>query len=534
MEQEKPPPYAPVSSSLDLPKVPTTTTPDLVSSPSTELHRYQKLPTRETPRDRERTPHQQPQQEKLESSILKDLPQVPSHDPGAQTSAVRHAIPKSDSDLRLADSDDRTAAEALLGLGKAQQHKPRSPGSTPQTPPKLTGFETPLQYYPIGIEHTSPGSASQPEPLLALLTSSHPWLGGTLSVSSSAYTASKLYSPRIVQYGANLVENTVGTVGRRTGVEGSIRRYLDARQPSSSTNDPAKRIDTKILDAETARGLTSTAHQPVRKASGASVDSLPLYDENRSPAYEESNPEAPEASPHAELAMRPSAVSRSWSTQLMISTSGLGAALNENALRSLKFCLNILNGANKHVRYLVEALKRLLEDYNASSSSGHSLEEGRGKNEKDGDAVMTDAPAERDTPDLIAQRIKQLNAEIWNTLKNVVNTVSRYTGGALPENASVVVRWQLMSVPQRWQRAVTRTGGPPGSGEEDTIGSGNRMVEFAIEGLDMMDQVGGVVESTICSAERWLDSMGRKKSEREQDAHPTESRNEKSDTRAQH
>ena len=316
-----------------------------------------------------------------------------------------------------------------------------------------------------------------------------------------------------MQYGANLVENTVGTVGRKTGVEGSIRRYLDARQPSSSTNDPSKRIDTKILDPETVRGLTSVTPQPRRKASGTSVDSLPLYDEeNRSPAYEEREPPDSHGRQHTELTARPPLPPRSWSTQLMISTSGLGAALNENALRSLKFCLNILNGANRHTRCLLEALKRLLQDFNSSSDR---LEEGRPR-QTDGDTIMTDEGSADDRPAQIAERIKQLNAEIWNTLKNVVNTVSQYTGGALPENASVVVRWQLMSVPQRWQRAGARTGIEGNGGEEDTVKAGNRMVEFAVEGLDMMDQVGGVVESTICSAERWLDSMGRKKEDGEQ------------------
>ena len=305
------------------------------------------------------------------------------------------------------------------------------------------------------------------------------------------------------------MENTVGTVGRKTGVEGSIRRYLDARQPPSTTQDPAKRIDAKILDPETARDLASSALPPTRKASNTSIDSLPQYDDNRSPAYEEVHPSTPNPQSRHEITAHTRVPPRSWSTQLMISTSGLGAALNENALRSLKFCLSTLHSANTRVRYLVEALKRLLQDY-TSSSSNRSLEAGQPAQPSDGeDTPMTDAPPARDPPSLIAERIKALNAEIWATFKNVVNSVSQYTGGALPENASMVVKWQLMSVPQRWQRAVTKTGG--NARETDPVGSANRMVEFAVEGLDMMDQVGGVVESTICSAERWLDSMGRKK-----------------------
>jgi hypothetical protein len=83
---------------------------------------------------------------------------------------------------------------------------------------------------------------AEPEPLLSLLTSNHPWLGGTINGSISAYNTTKGYTPRFVQYGAELIErnigspmvNTVSSVGRRTGMEQNIRRYLgeQGRRPS--------------------------------------------------------------------------------------------------------------------------------------------------------------------------------------------------------------------------------------------------------------------------------------------------------------
>lgn len=364
----------------------------------------------------------------------------------------------------------------------------------------FNGYETPLKYYPMSIEHTRPGTdlQQQPEPLLSLLTSAHPWLGGTLNGSLSAYSSTKSFSPRFVQYGADLVENTVGTVGRVSGVEGSIRRYLESR-------DDGVRGRKEIQSPEE----HSSAER--RKVSGASsVDTLPLYDENRSPAYEEQGGRAV-AGPSLTLAQRPR-MARSWSTQLMISTSGLGAALNEASLRSLKYCLQILSHANGHVRDLMEALRRVLEEYCfAAPAAQHQIAE------KSTDAMDVD---EQETPgrpgaQIIAQRIRQINDEIWNTIKTVVNTVSKYTGGALPENASAIVRWQLMSVPQRWRRAAVQA--TPASEEEgreeqerEPVSSAKRMLAFGVEGLEMMDQVAGVVDSTIISAERWLDSMGRR------------------------
>ena len=433
---------------------------------------------------------------------------------GDTTPGTKSSLANRTASARIDNVDDRTAAEALLGLGKAPAQDLAPPVvPSPAHSNRISGLSTPLQYYPIGISHTSTASTS-PEPLLSLLTSSHPWLGGTIHGSISAYSASKSYTPRIVQYGAGIVETTVGTVGRATGVEGSIRRYLDSRQPQHQEHEDdvqmnqQPKIETQLLDPMTARDLTA----PRKGSIAGSVDSLPLYSDDRSPAYSEV-----EASSSASPSQTRTHIPRSWSSQLMISTSGLGAALNENALRSLKFCLTTLNGANKHIRNLVEALRRLLHDYNGTNES---LSGQGGGNSSDGDAIMSEAPsgfsASQNRAGHIAARIKQLNAEIWNTFKNVVNSVSAYTGGALPENASMVVKWQLMSVPQRWQRAVSRTPRSPNAAEtgqnggDETVHSADRMIAFAIEGLDMMDQVGGVVESTISSAEKWLDSMGRR------------------------
>jgi len=112
----------------------------------------------------------------------------------------------------------------------------------------------------------------------------------------------------------------------------------------------------------------------------------------------------------------------------------------------------------------------------------------------------------------IADRIKTLSSDIWTTLQSVVQSVSRYTGGALPQNASHVVRSQLLSVPQRWQlagRNATTEGDAENAGGEEVRGA-IRMLAFAKEGLDMMGQITTVVDGTVQSAESWLARIGRK------------------------
>lgn len=246
----------------------------------------------------------------------------------------------------------------------------------------------------------------------------------------------------------------------------------------------------------------SQDHAVTKVRSNGSSDTLPLYDENSSPAYEE---ELLSTSDNraTDVARRPARppVLRSWSTQLMISTSGLGIALSDGSLGSLKYCLGTLRNANKHVWSLMEALKRLLQDYERSSHEGAR---------QDGDVRMRESGTSREDPTMVARRIKQLTDEIWQTVQKVVTTVSSYAGGALPENASAVVRWQLMSVPRRWARAVAHS-----SQSDDAVSGAHRMLAFATEGLDMMEQVGGVVDKTIQSAEKWLDSMGRKRQDGE-------------------
>ena len=403
-----------------------------------------------------------------------------------------------------------------------------------------SAVETRSHYPPLDLEQPPRAAHQDDEPLLSLLASSHPWLGGTINGSLSAYTSTKSYTPRFIQYGADLIErnigspvaSTVGTVGRRTGVEGSLRRYLGSRRTSE-----IDRIDPEILQQDVAhKRLRLGAEQDQdmdveqeisesvqRTVSGhSSIETLPAYDENRSPAYEESNAIVEASRPHHRL-FRPSA-NRSWSTQLMISTSGLGAALNEASLRSLKYCLNILRGANDHVRNLMDALKRLISEYERNPHPGR-LQNGQVKPADSGSEhieyaensfeVNREQAMQAEHAETITQRIRHLNDEIWNTLKNVVTNVSTYTGGALPDNESGFVKRQLMSVPGRWQRAISRSSASSsesqqqGANEHDAVSSAHRMLAFALEGLDMMEQVGGVVDSTIVSAEGWLESMGK-------------------------
>jgi hypothetical protein len=373
--------------------------------------------------------------------------------------------------------------------------------------------------------------AEPQQPMLSLLTSNHPWLGGTISGSLAAYNLTKDYSPRFVKYGAELVErnvgspmvNTVSSVGRRTGMEKNLRRYLGEqhRRPSDleqgDADAPRKRQRARSPANADAMEVDSRTSSRTRGGSQSSCnESLPAYDDQRSPNYEENATMTEPPTPTGkEPERRPQSTAVqdrrvAWSTQLIMTTSGLGVALSAASLRSLKQCLHLLRGATSHIDSVMRALKLLLAEYEAALQHR--------RNSSASDTTTPHVKAEEgeskdDEVRHIAEKIKTLSSDIWQTLQSVVQSVSRYTGGALPQNASQVVRTQLLSVPQRWQLAGRRTAvGQPRdeeAGEGEAVRGANRMMAFAIEGLDMMGQITTVVDGTVQSAESWLARIGR-------------------------
>ena len=381
------------------------------------------------------------------------------------------------------------------------------------------------------------GGAQHPEPLLSLLTTSHPLIGTAIGGSLSAYSASKNYSPRFkssaeyVERRFTPVVNTVGSVGRMTGVEGGVRWFLGGRRPSHhqpsdaesgiETSNKRRKVGTEDRDMDIDHNVPhdpyavnrqELQHRHRRFSQGSTAESLPAYDEHRSPSYE-----AAQQALVPTQTDEPTSPGSSWQSRLVLSTSGLSIAMSEESLRSLKYCLGWLRWANEHIGKVILALKSALEQYDhGSESSTSSAITGNWAypNEKEGQSgqliVRTDA--ERSA---LNAKIAELKTDVLKTLKEVVDIVSKYAGGALPENARLLVRRHLTSLPQRFRLANTRngdSGANTGMDKEVTEGA-NRVMVLAKEGLDMMAQVSGVLDGTIVSAEEWCERLGRKKRE---------------------
>ena len=306
--------------------------------------------------------------------------------------------------------------------------------------------------------------------------------------------------------------STVGTAGRISGVETGVRWWLQ-RSDSSGIQDGSnkrRRIsDENSYQADVEKGLQEVSLQPNNHPASSDTfygETLPPYDDQRSPSYEEHSPvvQSSQHDPHSHY-------SRNWQTRLMMSTSGLGVAMSEESLRSLKYCLSWLKWANGHLGKVLSSLQTVLEEWDQTQDTSPSDD-----TTAPGEGNSTAVTPARDRA-VITQHIQALKGDVLQTLKNVVDIVSRYAGGALPDNARILVRKHLTSLPQRFRLAAISSTSNSSSQESEkpstseTVTSAQKVILLAKEGLDMMSQVSGVVNGTIVSAEEWCHRLGKRK-----------------------
>ncbi|CAI7604762.1 unnamed protein product [Penicillium glandicola] len=414
----------------------------------------------------------------LTSNLAPSLTAPPYHNAHPSVMDVDKAEDRSRRAASVLSMDDLEAAQALEGLRSDFGQSPR----TARQPLPITSPDPP-----------------PPEPLLSLLTSSHPLISSAINGSVSAYATSKSYSPRF-KSGAEFIErnigspvaNTVGTVGRKTGVESGLRWALQRRDSTSEDSKHAKKrrkmdgnVSPMTTNAEKEQDGSDNSPRTRSSSDLSMAESLPPYDEMKSPHYEEKPGRRTEPT---------------WQSRLVISTSGLGVAMSDESLRSLQYCLTWLRWANGRLGKSIVALHSAVNEWETHKLQSSSDIEAGGSGQENAS--------------LLIQRIQAVKADVLSTLKQVVDVVSKYAGGALPENARHLVRRHLTSLPHRFQVASTSQPPPdsPAASSDATV-SAHRILVLAQEGLDMMAQVSGVVNDTLVSAEHWCDRLGRKRPE---------------------
>lgn len=265
-----------------------------------------------------------------------------------------------------------------------------------------------------------------------------------------------------------------------------------SRSPATNSLDA---LADRALAGSPSVDLDAYGFTKDRRNSISTVDTLPAYDDSRSPAYTDGG------EPQNQVASRPNsgAGNGPWQQRLIMSTSGLSIAMSDESLRSLKYCLQWLRWANEHIGKVIAALKSTLQQYDGESNRD---------DEAQGRAMIEGVDRKQ-----LAARINELKTDVLKTMREVIETVSKYAGGALPENARDLVRKHLTSLPQRFRIATMQDGSTQPQGEdakEQEVREGaQRVLVLAKEGLDMMEQVSGVLDGTIVSAEEWCERLGK-------------------------
>ena len=323
------------------------------------------------------------------------------------------------------------------------------------------------------------------------------------------------------------VTSAVDSVPRTPFVGGladaSVRYLLTPRRPLSTDESDAsnergakrrRRVDSEDGNHPKLCEFGSFLSDSRRQSSVSTMESLPSYDDIASPAY-------------TETTTSPS--SRQWAERFVISTSGLGAAVDQRKLETLKRCLAYLRNCMELIRDKLEQVQRLLDRHahpvpapNDNTCSPPSCSCGH---------ASCSPPAEQEQRSIEIRRgIDAIREQLRRLLHFVMTKVNDYAIGTIPESAATRILQAIEIIPVNMRLRNQHEGqakdveqslqGPESQYEAGrrpsntpivgTMELGMRVRRLAQEMLSSLQRVAGIVEEAIVSAEGWCDTMGRR------------------------
>ncbi|CAE6376394.1 unnamed protein product [Rhizoctonia solani] len=360
----------------------------------------------------------------------------------------------------------------------------------------------------------------------------------------SAYSQTKA-SSRVVKYGAQMVESSVKTISK------PVMNRLPTAQLDEFACRQLDRLGQRYGRVESPRddGLSPLPDENTRSSTPRSPDPGPPRGrslERRTSNNSTTQMRSPTPSvrddaiqPHHAAGSgvpiesdRQVANRSRWQTMLL-EAGGIGAALSDESMKRLKYCLQWLQYATNRIDSQIAVLREFLD----------SLQPGAGTT-----GPLLPMHMDRDAPVSPAAlaRLSAVKRDVVATIRQAVDIVSRYAGGALPEPARGTVRSVLLNLPERWASAGhsangemdgpghrrivsglsarapypprTNTTGDsgvysarPGPRPPPTAGTAaqaaQRVMTLATESLDMMRGVTGVVKDSLDRAEVWVDRL---------------------------
>uniref|UniRef100_A0A1D1XJ37 Transcriptional repressor OPI1 n=1 Tax=Anthurium amnicola TaxID=1678845 RepID=A0A1D1XJ37_9ARAE len=194
-----------------------------------------------------------------------------------------------------------------------------------------------------------------------------------------------------------------------------------------------------------------------------------------------------------------SKVTRSRWTQMVIGTGAAvgaaGAAVSEESMKSLKYCLQWINYATQHIDAQIAVLREFI--VNLTNPSNRAV-------------VHTSSTS----------TLTSIKKEVIDTLRKVIEVVSKYAGACLPDHAKRNVRSFILNLPSRWASInhTEHSSSPspisspqlaPANGHplNQTTDYARRLLSLATESLEMLRSVAGIFGETVGKAEALLESL---------------------------
>ncbi|KAH7106193.1 Opi1-domain-containing protein [Auriculariales sp. MPI-PUGE-AT-0066] len=324
--------------------------------------------------------------------------------------------------------------------------------------------------------------------------SAMPLVGSALRVYENSKNSS-----RVVKYAAQTVESSVMTISRPVigrlpvnQLDEFACRQLDRwtpKSPGKASSPTSERdgISPMLLDVDQDRGRTfdrgTRGSRGDSAMSASPVPPLSQLEERSTPVAEDNQPGSSSSVTAEQQAV---AVRSTWQAMLT-EAGGISAAVSEESMKRLKYCLQWLQYATMRIDHQMLILREFIAKVTPPNASA------------DGDVVVS------------AQHMRTLQdvkQDVVQTIRQVVDVVSKYAGGALPEPAKATVRAFILHLPQRW---ATRMQAVPGSGAGSVPGAASaaahRILGLASESLDMMRSVTGVFKDSLDRAETWVERL---------------------------
>ncbi|KAG8763626.1 hypothetical protein FRC11_014967 [Ceratobasidium sp. 423] len=359
----------------------------------------------------------------------------------------------------------------------------------------------------------------------------------------SAYSQTKA-SSRVVKYGAQMVESSVKTISKpvmnrlpTAQLDEFACRQLDRLEQRYGRVESPRHDNLSTRADENTRSSTPRSPPDPGPARGRSLERRTLNNavtQMRSPtpsARDDAMQMHHAAGSGVPIESDRQVANRSRWQAMLLEAGGIGAALSDESMKRLKYCLQWLQYATNRIDSQIAVLREFLD----------SLQPGAGTT-----GPLLPMHMDRDAPVSPAAlaRLSAVKRDVVATIRQAVDIVSRYAGGALPEPARGSVRTVLLSLPERWAIAGQTSGELDGPGHRRVSGSNarapypprsnttsdsgvysarpgprppptagtaaqaaQRVMTLATESLDMMRGVTGVVKDSLDRAEVWVDRL---------------------------